>query len=926
MIRRIIVRSDKESDFYKIYNLEILDSKLPNTLRVAKVLNNLLCNSETEMVVREEMLTMGMPAGDFIEVMYHNGVIDPAQESIITACQSLGIPVLAAKISYRYYGERKKDVVINKLVHAVFTEKPVLTTLLPQGERKGMRFFDLAVLSDKELSELSKTKELALSLAQMKRLQEIQEIQKLALVNDVFLETFAARWSNHCDHSTWKALGLFKILKEATEKIANNNLVSAFVDNAGGWKFYDGQVIVFKLETHNSPTQKEPYGGQTTKLGGVLRDIFEFGLGALPIGNLEMTTVGEFDREKYPSLKDFTLSAGTIAKETVRAIAEYGNPMGVPMLLARMTSHPDFSGKVFALGGSFGLTTEEAATKGRPRIGDYVVLVGGKTGNDGLHGATVSSGELTEKTDQGGSCHVQIGNPFVEQKMMRAGMGIRDRDCASARNDFGAGGIISAFGEMGELVEEKVGESVEEKSGVLINLALVPLKCAGLENWQIALSESQERFAHAIKPEKLAEAMEIYARYELEATVIGVFTGNGNLQLVYDPELKEFTADTPLSGEIALDIPYELLKDNPLPKLEVIKPPSRNFGFSTEINSGNVEEMALRVVGHFDCCNQSIAVKQYDSTVQGKTFWGPLYGKKYNINSHLAVSQPMYGEKYGMCVSQSFSPWQFAVNARQAAVNAMLDTIATQVVAGVKLKDICLADNFYTPNKDPYAYWRLKEQVKAIAALSVELGTPFITGKDSSHGSVTFGGLTINVPPSACITAMGKIKDVDCLVPPIWQSPGNLLFVLGPRVKSLGGSILASSLGTDDWLEEIHIGGARWYFERLYELASLRIFESAVPINRGGIMLRLFEGVEASGLGVETELMEELFPESFGAVLVEVRAEEVCDLRNNFPKEWIMPVGVITQNKDIKVQGIVLKSCRLYEAWNNKFRKEVYKK
>ena len=563
MIERIVVRSKKDKgDVFRIYNLEIAEFLLVSYALWNKAnlpvprkgclldLYDLFCDPETEEIVYH----VDMPKGDFIEVMYHNGVIDPAQESIIIACKAVGVEVEAAKISHRYYGEAAKGVITNKLVHVVYTEEPVLKTLKPRGNRKEMQWFDLVAMSDKELLSLSKDRELALSLIQMQRLREIQRESALPKVTDVFLETFAARWSDHCDHGTWKALGLFKILKDATAKIGNINLVSAFVDNAGGWLFYDNRVIALKPETHNSPSQKEPYGGQLTKLGGVLRDVIEFALGAFPIGNLEMTTVGEFHPKKYHLINNFTLSAKTIAQETVRAIADYGNPMGVPMLLARMNSHPDFGGKVFALGGSVGITTLEAAIKGKPGVGDYFVIVGGKTGNDGLHGATVSSGELTEHTDQGDSCHVQIGNPFIEQKMMRAGLEIRDKGCASARTDFGAAGIVSAAGEM--------GEEVGEKGGVLINLALVRLKCAGMGNWEIALSESQERFAHAIKPEKLAEAMEIYARYGLEATIVGVFTGNGRFQFVYDPELEEFSAATQLSGEIAFDVPHELFNNN----------------------------------------------------------------------------------------------------------------------------------------------------------------------------------------------------------------------------------------------------------------------------------------------------------------------------------------------------------------------------
>jgi phosphoribosylformylglycinamidine synthase len=223
-----------------------------------------------------------------------------------------------------------------------------------------------------------------------------------------------------------------------------------------------------------------------------------------------------------------------------------------------------------------------------------------------LHGATVSSEAITEETDAGDACHVQIGTPFTEQKMMPATIALRDGNCLRARNDCGAAGLVSAAGELGETA-----------GGVFLNLALVPLKCLGLEDWQIALSESQERCVHAVKPRKWREAQAIYRRYGLEATIIGVITGNGRFQMVYDEKLTNLFVATPLSGEVCLDVPFSYFDECPLPKLEVVQPPPRTRKVVfPKINLGNVAQMAERVVGHFDVCNQARAITQYDSTVQ----------------------------------------------------------------------------------------------------------------------------------------------------------------------------------------------------------------------------------------------------------------------------------------------------------------------
>jgi len=744
-------------------------------------------------------------------------------------------------------------------------------------------------------------------------MREFQKRLGQPYVTDVFLETFGARWSDHCNHNKWKALGLFKILKDATMRIRNSNLVSAFVDNAGVWKFFDKLVIALKLETHCSPSQQEPYGGQLTKLGGVIRDIFFCGLGFRAILNLELTVVGEFVRKRYAQLEGITLTARRIAYETVRAISDYGNPMGIPMGLARMLSHPSFSGKVFALGGTIGIGREDCALQGTPQKGDWILMVGGNTGNDGLHGATVSSGEMTTETDTGDSCHVQIGNPFPEQKMGVANEELRDAGCVRRGNDFGAAGIVSALGEMGE---HALGGG-----GILINLALVLLKCAGLENWQIALSESQERGGYIIIREKLDDAIAILRRYQLESAVVGVVTGNGRFQMIYDPDATELDPDMPLTGEVCLDVPYRCFDECPLPKLEIIEPPVRTdvveFPY---ITPDNVEEMAELVTRHFDACNQAWATTQYDSTVQGHSVQGPLYGQAHNVTSHLAVCRPVYGKPYAVTVSQSFSPWQFEVDPRLAARNAMLDAIVAQIVGGVKRTDICLADNFYTPSQDPHAYYWLDKQVREIASLSELTETPFISGKDSSSGT----GFGVNVVPSVVITAMGKVADYRRLVLHQWQRAGSILLAVGPQHRTLSGSILSSSLGiTGTTLESMSTEGVAEYLDRLHQLVTSGQVLSAVPINRGGMLLRLFEGVQASGFGVTTNLSAELFPESYGGALLEVPSDAVAEVLNDFAELSPRVVGEITDFPGLTICGKQMNLDRLAQGWNTTFKQEV---
>jgi len=910
MIYSIAVRpktGDKST--IKIYYLEISDTNPDIDLLSQKLFHNPL----TEELVSE------LPQKNITIVMRNNAVLDSAQQSIINGCERLGVKVEAAKVALCYIGEVPASVFINPLIHVEYHEIPKLETLKPRGSKIPMEFFDLCGLSDDELAKMSEEKDLRLSLPQMQELVLIQKDLGQGPVSDVFLDIFSSRWSDHCCHTTWASLGLLDKLKRATEIINNPNLVSAYYDNAGGWAFYEDLVLCISIETHNSPTGKEPYGGQITKLLGNLRDIFEFALGAKPIGSLELTVIGEITRKKFPEIADFTLDAAVIARETVRAIADAGDPMGVPMMLAWMDSHPGYSGKPFALGGNVGITSREFAQKGVPRVGDFAVVLNW-TGNDGYKGATVSSGGLTEKTDTGDKNHVQMGDTFPEQKLMRARLELRDAGCLSAGNDFGAAGFTS-FMEIAEATERGSGYA----GGIMLNFGLVPLKCAGLPDKIIAIGESQERFGHVVKPEKLEEAMAIYAKYELMATVVGIFTGNNRVQIFNDPKATELTVDMPLTGVVSMDVPYEMFDRCPLPTAKPVAPPtvSPTVVFPI-IETENVEDMAIKVVSSFGLADQTWATTQYDATVQGITRQGTLYGKDYNIPSSLSVLQPIEGKNWGVTLSSSFAPWQFDVDPVAASFNAVMDAVVRQIVAGVKMKDICLADNFYTPDKDPHALWYLCEQVKLLAKISIELGMPFITGKDSSHGSGEYNGVIVNVPPGVCVTAMGKIIDVHKIIPHAWKKPGNLLYSIGYQAQTLKGSVLASELDLieKDEIDTMPIDKVAHFCRGVETFAQDGDFISAVPVNRGGLIQKLFEGVQASGFGVRTNLLAKLFPESFGSALVEI-SPKTADMLEYYFKDQVILVGEITANPGMEVQGTKLNMDKLFNAWNSGFSGKV---
>ena len=913
-----VVRAPKnpkpsEVGVFTIFNLEVKDGDVEKISDLFPLLHN----REVEKIVGK------MPDGDFHEVIFKNAIIDPQSRTIGAGCRKLGVDPEALKVSYRYYGDAFNGVYVNPNVEVCFTEEPRFETLKPFGERAPMETFNLLMMGDDELMRLSADCNLSLSLNQMRRIRDEQGKRNLPFVTDFMLDTYAIFWCDHCKHTWWQELGyLLTKLRRTTEEIGNPNVLSAFIDNAGVMDFYDDQAIAFGGETHNSPSRKWTFGGQITKAVGHDRDIYMTGLGAKPIWHLEMTTIGETtERKVYPVLENYVFPEAQVARETIAAVSKAGNTTGIPMALARMYSHPAFGIKPFAFGGTIGITTREAALKGLPQIGDLAVLVGNRTGNDGYHGGTAASLALNKVVNA--ADHVQIGDPFTQQKMMPAIIKIRDSGCNRADNDFGAGGFISAFGEMAEPKTLPWGSYV---GGLLLNFALVPLKVAGLPYKIIGIGESQERFAFVIIPEKLSEFIAICELYELEWTVMGVFTGNQRLQIIWDENVREFDKDTPLSGEILLDMPFEAFEDCPLSEVKIVEPPKKPDVQFPEINLENIQQMAELVVGHFDNCNQSRAQRQYDSTVQGISVQGPLYGRHYNVGSHLAVSKPIYGKPYGLTASYCFAPWLFDADPEAGAFSSFLDAFITHVAAGVNPKDIGMVDNFYSPSKDPHAPWHVIRQVDILCELEKRTA-PIYNGKDSNHGYATYDGQFIAIPPSINITAVGKIPDVSMLTLHQWTKPGNLLYSLGKRNNSLAGSTLVSALGISGGrVKTMPMDDVKSYAERIYGLAKQEKFASVVPVNRGGLILRLFEGVEASGLGVHAyhHPLTELFFESFGNILVEIEPDDSQILEDLFNDDEKLLVGVIVREPRIEIEGVHLNWGRLFESWNTRFEKEVY--
>ncbi|MCK5148258.1 hypothetical protein KAR48_15990 [bacterium] len=823
--------------------------------------------------------------GPVFEVGYQRAVTDPELPSLLRGARALGIDNLIwARLAHRYQfigidSAQAQQLVerhlYNPQVQVLINANDVWDTLQPRGDAGPVETISLKGLSDDELLEFSEERRLFLSLDHMKALQTVAE--KLGReLTDAEVEMFAQTWSDHCFHTTWKSLGLLEALGKATYAIDHPLVLSVFEDNAGAMEFYDGWALTIKGETHNSPTAVSPYGGVMTKHGGVIRDTLGCGQGALPIGGSTVMGLGDPGMD-WKEVPHGALHPRTILTESIRGTADYCNPMGIPMMFPVYRFHPGYTGKCLALGHSIGLLPAARAPKGKPQAGDLAILAGGRTGRDGLHGATVSSASMTSDTHVVDATHVQIGHPIEERKFMEAIPVLRDADCLHAITDLGAAGLSSAGGEMGE------------NTGIWINLAKVPLKTQGMHPWEIWISESQERMLLCVSPDKLKQAEQILDNYEVPHSVIGKFTDTMRCQIIFDPESDD-AVDLPVSpqltGQVVVDLDFETLRKGcPLPVYTLKRPDAVTEPVDIPKYKSTEEwkNAIFNVICHLNICDQSSAGYQFDKTVQGNSIVEPYGGVHGNMPNDYWAAAPLRGKPYAAVTSLGYAPLLGDVDSVQMSRLMVIESITRLVAAGVSPAEIVLCDNFYTPRINDTLAWELKEMVMACCDLSIKFGTPFISGKDSSSGTfIGTDGQRLDIPPTLAVMAMGRMPNAADLVSKPLKSAGNTLILAGPASFELGGSIFFDTLNKrGSTLPNPDPDDVLRFWTDYHDVWQSGAIQAASAISEGGILRRLFEMAMGSELGVtfdtaklRTGAILALFAETIGTMIIEVNSDD----------------------------------------------------
>ncbi|MBI2805442.1 MAG: phosphoribosylformylglycinamidine synthase subunit PurL [Planctomycetes bacterium] len=882
-------------------------------------------------------------------VLLKPGVMDPAAMSVIQTARQLGIAVESAQTFRRYFWTGKpfdqaamfRKVLCNEAIERVI-DHHLTESALGLGTQYAFRriVVPIRALDDASLMQLSRDGQLSLSLDEMRTITA--HFTDLARdPTDIELETIAQTWSEHCSHKTLKGIieivhphprpltsgGTEEIaryenlLKEtifgATQEIrkrlgADDWCISVFEDNAGVVKFDDDFHVCFKVETHNHPSAIEPYGGANTGIGGVIRDPMGTGMGARPICNTDVFCFAPPDTPPE-ALPQGVLHPKKVMKGVVAGVRDYGNRMGIPTVNGAVCFDPRYLGNPLVFCGTVGLIPVDKAFKSA-KAGDLIVAIGGRTGRDGIHGATFSSIELTHESETVSGGAVQIGNAITEKKLLDVLLQARDLNLYNAVTDCGAGGFSSAVGEMGE------------KIGARVDLDQAPLKYQGLTYTEIWISEAQERMILAVPPEKWKRLQALCASEEVEGTAIGTFEATGKLRLHYH-------------GEQVADLDMRLLHDGRPQVVRLAATPKacdEPALASTDSEKPDFNRVLLDILGRYNVCSKEWIIRQYDHEVQGGSVIKPLVGVGNDGPGDAAVVTPVLGSWRGLAIGNGICPQLGDLDPYLMACHAIDEAVRNVVAVGADPTRIAILDNFCWGNTArPEVLGSLVRAAEACRDVALAYMMPFISGKDSLNNEFNASGKLIVIPPTLLISAMGQVPDVRRCVTMDLKEPGNLLFLVGVTRSEMGGSHFHLVTGrTGGRVPPVDLRNAPQIFARLHEAIRTGMVRSCHDLSEGGLAVAIAEMAFAGGVGADitkpaierneapgTTDEIRLFAESASRFLVEVRPQHADQFRRVLEPMPVSEIGVTVKEPRLRIAAangewnIWLSLRQMKDAW-----------
>ena len=787
----------------------------------------------------------------------------------------------------------------------------------------------LAEMNDTMLMELSRSRTLALSLKEMRLLKAhftdvrtIEERKKQGLPanpTDAELECLAQTWSEHCKHKIFTAHidytntetgqrttinSLYKTFIQGSTKTLRKRMgkddfcLSVFKDNAGVIRFDDQINVCIKVETHNSPSALDPYGGALTGIVGVNRDPMGTGMGANLLCNTDVFCFASpfYDKAIPPRL----LHPRRVLEGVREGVEHGGNKSGIPTINGAILFDERYLGKPLVFCGTIG--TMPKTVKGKPSEdklalpGDKIVMTGGRIGKDGIHGATFSSEELHEGSP---ATAVQIGDPITQRKMYDFLMRARDLGLYNAITDNGAGGLSSSVGEM-----------AQDCGGCDMDLSLAPLKYDGLDPWEILISEAQERMTLAVPPETLDAFLQLAREMDVEATVLGEFQASGIFHVRY-------------KDRVVCHMAMDFLHDGaPIMELEAVwkrpEQPACSPVDTHPLEDGNTFLKAM--LARPNICSKEYVIRQYDHEVQGGSVIKPLVGEELDGPGDAGVIRPLLGSNKGLVVSNGICPKYSDLDTYWMMANCIDEAVRNAVAVGADIRHMAGVDNFcwcdpVFSEKTPDGKYKLAQLIRANQALahySLAYGVPCISGKDSMKNDYTGGNTKISIPPTVLFSIMGVIPDIKKCCTSDFKGPNELIYILGLTRAELGGSECFAELGLKGGqVPQVDALSARKRYLSMFTAMQEGLLTSCHDLSDGGLAVAAAEMSIGGRIGANIDLdrvpqagptlnaQELLYSESASRFLVTVPPEHKARFERCFAGQSLAWLGETVPGQDL---------------------------
>jgi phosphoribosylformylglycinamidine synthase subunit PurSL len=896
-----------------VYHVQIEDFNESKNSEILQKMKDCLHDPILSTFVTEESEQLIPKSMNFhIDIFYRAGVTDNSAKVAVDALKLQGINAqVSSGISYYLSGSIKKSD-CQKIGEKLLANPLIQNITCASGDdiKNGNHFENIELLKVEsqtramvevidftkpmeEILDINNERCWALTEVELNTIKEHYQSEKVQSrrrtkglpenPTDLEVEVLAQTWSEHCKHKIFAAdieyieeeksphpLGNMKVescfktfIKGPTERIIKNREISwaksIFVDNAGIVDFDDNVDFCIKVETHNSPSALDPYGGSLTGILGVNRDILGCGMGAKCIGN---TDVFCFAPYTWPSnLEEFNhLPAGPMPPRRIldgvyKGVEDGGNKSGIPTINGSIFFHQDYAGKPLVYVGSVGVLPKKLSDgrethKKSVCPGDRVLIIGGATGADGIHGATFSSLELNENSPV---TAVQIGDPITQKRTTDFLLKARDLGLYRCITDNGAGGVSSSVGEMAEF-----------SGGVDIDLSKLTLKYPGLSAFELMISESQERMTFAVDPKHLEEFLSLAVKYSIHADDIGSFTDTGLINVWYKDEI---------AGSLDIEFLHSGYPNMNLkakwkgPQTRTAWMPESSYPYKKKADKFQLEEALTNVLGSLNVRSKESIVRQYDHEVQAATVVKPFTGITQSGPSDAGVlwAYPHGGAKdNGVCVSHGMAPKISTIDPYYMAQYAVDEAVRNSIATGGLIEKTCALDNFCWPDpvlskNNPNGDIECGNLVRTcvgLAEICEAYGIPLVSGKDSMKnnfsGSNNKGDpLKISVLPTLLVTAMSQIP-VNHVITTDFKKEGDLIFIVGKQRPGLDCSEYSDFYHlerTQAGIPSLDLPQNYELYQKMNKLNIESAFHSCHDVSEGGAIVALVESMFGGDLG-----------------------------------------------------------------------------